>query len=114
MANRTLSPNSVATESLCDKDARVEWTHAGHWDPGFKKAVCDSIDRLSHLKPNWDGYGAPAIRPDVIDAAKRFVLELPDNLCYRPQVTPMSPGNLQLEWHQGTKLLELEFETPKT
>jgi len=24
----------------------------------------------------------------------------------------MSPGNLQLEWHHGSKILELEFESP--
>jgi hypothetical protein len=110
--SRTLSPIQSRTESR-NRDAREVWTYAGHYDPGFTDAVCAAIDHLSTLKPNWDGYGAPVISPAIIAAAKKFVRALPENLAYRPRVVPMSTGNLQLEWHHGSKTLELEFETDK-
>lgn len=86
----------------------------GHYDPGFVSAVETALAELTQLPPGWDGYGAPAIEPAVIAAARRFVRSLPENLAYRPQVVPMSPGNLQLEWHHGPKTLELEFEDAHT
>ena len=70
------------------------------------------LDDMAKLQPNWDGYGAPSIRPDLIDAAKRLIAALPSDFANRPLVVPMSTGNLQFEWHKGPKILELEFETP--
>lgn len=70
------------------------------------------LDRLSALQPNWDRYGAPAIDPKIIEAARSFVSALPQNLAFRPRVVPMSTGNLQFEWHEGPKILEIEFEKP--
>jgi len=75
--------------------------------------VHDELTRLGALAPNWDGYNAPVIDPDIIASARRFVNEMPEGLTVRPRVVPMSPGNLQLEWHQSDKILELEFETPE-
>ena len=31
-----------------------------------------------------------------------------------PDVVPMRKGNLQFEWHNGSKTLELEIEDPRT
>ena len=73
-----------------------------------------AFDGLTTLKSNWDGYGAPAIRKDIIEAARNFVGLLPENWADGPRIVPMSTGNLQLEWHHGTKVLELEFEDAKT
>jgi len=75
--------------------------------------VSVELDRLSLLQNNWDSYGAPPIDPGIIAAARKFVEALPENFAYRPRVVPMSPGNLQFEWHHQGKVLELEFETPK-
>ena len=80
----------------------------------FTAAVCAELDRLSQFPKNWDGYGAPPIDPGIIAAARAFIEALPENLASRPLVVPMSPGNLQLEWHYQGKILELEFETAKT
>ena len=112
MRTRNLSPSLVPTASRT-KDTGEHWIRAGHYDPDFAAAVCDSLEELAALKPNWDGYGAPPIHRDIIDAARAFVRALPDSLAYRPRVVPMSTGNLQLEWHHGSKVLELEFESPK-
>jgi hypothetical protein len=73
-----------------------------------------ALDKLAAYEPNWDGYGAPAIRRDVIAAARTFVRALPADLPRPPHVVPMSPGNLQFEWHDGPKVLELEFEDANT
>jgi hypothetical protein len=72
------------------------------------------LQRLASLPNDWDRYGAPPIDPAIIVAAVKVVRSLPDHIAYRPRVVPMSPGNLQFEWHHGTKVLELEFETPET
>jgi hypothetical protein len=72
------------------------------------------LDALSSLAPNWDGYGAPVIDPKIIQAAKQFIATLPDNLAFRPRIVPTSNGSLQMEWHEGPKTLELEFESPRS
>lgn len=82
-----------------------------HYDPGFRSAVVGELDHLATLQPNWDGYGAPQINPRTIDAAKALVNSLPENIVKRPKVVPMSSGNLQFEWHEDSKTLELEFES---
>ncbi len=80
----------------------------------FKESVAAEVEALAALQVNWDSYGAPAIDRNIIAAGVQFVRSLPDDLAYRPRVVPMAPGNLQLEWHEGQKILELEFETPTT
>jgi hypothetical protein len=91
---------------------RASCVVAGPYDPEFAEAVTTSLKELSSLPANWDGYGGRPIDPEIIKTACAFVRALPENLALRPQVVPMSAGNLQLEWHKGPKILELEFETP--
>ncbi len=79
--------------------------------PDSIERVLAEIEQLRHLDPNWDGYGAPVIDPAIIDAAKSFVAGLPATCPIAPRVVPMSSGALQLEWHDGPKSLELEFES---
>jgi hypothetical protein len=83
-----------------------------HDGPDFASRVRADIRSLGELAPNWDGYGAPAIDPAVIEAAEAFIARLPLGLAPPPRVVPMSNGTLQLEWHAGPKSLELEFESP--
>jgi hypothetical protein len=112
MAIITQSRRRSLTEST-KKDACEDWLCAGHYDPNFVSAVEGDLDRLSRLPPNWDGYGAPMIDPSILETARMFIKALPENLAYRPRVVPMSTGNLQFEWHHGSKILEIEFETPQ-
>ncbi len=83
-------------------------------DASFVDDVQSALDSLRTLTPNWDGYGAPVIDCAVIEAAKSFIARLPEILASRPHVVPMSNGTLQLEWHDGPKSLELEFESPSS
>jgi hypothetical protein len=111
MTPATLRQRPGATDAL-QHDG--DWLKVGQYDPGFKDAVAEEIEALGSLKRNWDSYGAPPIDQKIIAAAVKFIRSLPDNIAYRPRVVPMSPGNFQLEWHHGRKVLELEFETPAT
>jgi hypothetical protein len=108
------APKPFGPDSTRSVDEPNGWLHAGYSNPDFITATSSSLDQLGELKPNWDGYGAPAIRSDIIAAAKRFIAALPANLIDRPRVVPMSTGNLQFEWHDRSKILELEFETPES
>ncbi|HUT13039.1 MAG TPA: hypothetical protein VMY42_21265 [Thermoguttaceae bacterium] len=74
--------------------------------------LIEHLEELKSLQANWNGYGAEPIHPRTIEAAQRFVRWLPIRLSVLPQVVPMTQGRLQLEWHRGTKSLELEFESP--
>lgn len=76
-----------------------------------------SLARLSELQdlpPGWDGYGAPKLDPAITEAVRSFISSWPESITARPMVVPLSSGNIQLEWHRGPKVLELEFETPET
>ena len=79
-----------------------------------QRAIFAEIDRLAALEPDWDGYGAPALDRDILDAAQRFAASLATNIAVQPLVVPMSSGAVQFEWHQGEKILELEVENPAT
>jgi len=106
----TLSRRKGSTETKPVSNSGI-WIRAGHYDPEFKTAVSAEIAELKCLNNGWDGYGAPPINREIIAAACRLIRNLPESLAYRPRVVPMSTGNLQLEWHAGQKLLELEFES---
>lgn len=99
-------------------DGNGQWTDLEHphfyYDPGFKQFCVGKLAELEALKEGWDGDGAPPINRDVLAAVRRFVDALPNNVAIRPMVVPLSSGNVQLEWHQGRQVLELEFESPDT
>jgi hypothetical protein len=96
----------MATESKKPAGAR----NSGQ-GPSYTEGARRQLRDLARLQPGWDGYGAPVIEPAIIEAACRFVGELPDHASAVPRIVPMSGGNLQFEWHRGAKVLELEFET---
>ena len=84
---------------------------------GFDLAVGEELHRVASLPENWDSEGARAIDPGIIAAAREFVLRLPGRLksvIPVPTVVPMRKGNLQFEWHNGPRTLELEIEDPRT
>jgi hypothetical protein len=90
------------------------WLMVGNYDPGFVAAIDHDLTKLSNLPPGWDGYGAPVIDSTVIAAARAFARAIPENVRVRPLVVPMSNGTLQFEWHRGPRVLEFEFESPRT
>jgi hypothetical protein len=82
----------------------------------FDRAVNAELNRLATLEPGWDAEGADRIDGRVISAARQFVSALPGRLkeeAVIPAVVPLRKGNLQFEWHDGPRTLELEFEAPE-
>lgn len=78
------------------------------------RELADGLGREAAL---WKGRSAPlpgGRHPGVGDPPRwphPFVGEW--SIVFVPHLGRMSPGNLQLEWHQGPKVLELEFESPQ-
>jgi hypothetical protein len=77
----------------------------------FKQSIMRELRALGDLPPNWNSYGAAVISPEIIRAARFFILSLPDTFTERPTIVPMTRGRLQLEWHAGPISLEIEFES---
>ena len=88
----------------------------------FDLAVNAELRRVAALKPDWDAEEARPIGIEIIKAAREFVSGLPNDLKETvgiPAVVPMArgserSGNLQFEWDDGTRSLELEIENPTT
>jgi hypothetical protein len=95
-------------------DGRDLWVSAGYYAPNFAQDVQNELNQLAALQPNWDAQGAQSIEPTIVNAARWLVANLPENLIWAPAVVPMAKGNLQFEWHDGPRSLELEFETAET
>lgn len=74
-------------------------------------AVIASIDELRQFPANWDGYGAVPLDPKILDAAASLIESFAPDATPTPQVVPMTRGRVQLEWHRGSRSLELEFES---
>jgi hypothetical protein len=88
------------------------WIPTGYFAPHFHDHVQHELDRLAALPLNWDAQGARPIDAEIVRAARVFVAGLPPNIAKTPLVIPMAKGNLQFEWHDGPRSLELEIETP--
>lgn len=62
----------------------------------------NTLEELSNLKENWNGYNAPPIDKRSIENASKILLKHPDLFVF-----PMNDGYIQLE---GTIPLEFEIE----
>ena len=105
-----LEHNKQSTSPIADN--HDNWTFVEYQSPNFVSTISQELERLSLLQPNWDGEGAPQINPDIIDAARRFIARLPENIGTTPTIVPSAAGTLQFEWNDdGPRSLELEVET---
>lgn len=86
------------------------WINAAFYNPAFEEKIQQELERLRKLDSNWDAQGAVRISSSVIAATQELIAKLPKNLAWTPSVVPMAKGNLQLEWHDGPRSLELEIE----
>jgi len=90
----------------------------------LRLALSERVQSLAEFDDNWDGYGAKPIAPAMIAAVRQFLERLADErgeLLMKPgteaewlvpDCLPMSSGAVQLEWHVGGRILEIEFERP--
>jgi hypothetical protein len=79
-----------------------------------KSWLYGELDRLAALPPGWDREGADPMDPAIVTAARQLVAALPDDTLGTPAVVPIADGNLQLEWNDGPRSLELEIADPRT
>jgi hypothetical protein len=64
------------------------------WDKIFEQILA-----ISRLETDWDGGGAPAVRPELIRSTMRLIHALRANGQAPPQdMYPLSDGNIILEW----------------
>lgn len=66
----------------------------------------EGVESLARLKPNWDGYGAPAISEAAIDRAMDILWTV--RRCVRPRIVPTARGGVQLEWYGVDEEIEVE------
>ncbi len=116
------SPKEPVQNAVLPTNGRAEPLVDVH-SPNHRIAVWENVEKLRGYAANWDGYGAPPFTNEMLEAVKTFLTHLPEDLllypfmeadCLLPAVVPMSDGAIQLEWHVGSRVLELEFETPST
>ena len=71
-------------------------TASGPIDPSISRP--DPLSGYERYEiPDWDGYGADAIKPDTLAAARRFLALLPRTFG-DPDIAPGSDGTIGLEW----------------
>lgn len=78
------------------------------------QGVVDELLRVRALGDDWDGQGAAAPRPDVVDSALRWILEMRANprAVLPARVVPGVDGGIVLEWQAGASRLEVEISRP--
>ena len=115
MSPATLDRDFVDTTSVAVTEIVPDrWQKVRNYDPAFAEYVAGQIARLRGFAPGWDSRRAPALDTRVLDAAERLLMEMEPHITTRPLIVPLVNGAVQIEWHDGPKLLELEFEGPET
>lgn len=71
----------------------------------FKQWMEDAT-KLFKLPPNWNGYGERPVHASALKRAAR-ILDVMDYDGPPPSVAPRHDGSIQIEWHNGTRSVEL-------
>src|SRR5437868_5517769 len=75
--------------------------------------VIDKLLEIRSLKADWDGFGAKAVDPELVDTVMRLVLSLQRHDSPVPtHVSPHPDGIITIEWqgNGGSVIAELEIE----
>jgi len=68
------------------------------------------VDRFDNLQSGWDGGNSVSPGPEVLELARRIIIAAAHKPnAPAPHIAPVSGGGVQLEWHVGTRDLELEL-----
>ncbi len=73
-----------------------------------RTSAWESLDELSKLGPNWDGYDAEPVEPASIANALALLAGL-DPETPLPEITPNPNGTLTLDWEAEDESLSLEL-----
>lgn len=72
----------------------------------------ETVDAISQLKNNWDGYGAVPPSHSVVDNTKNFITSLPKviiNLLIEDNITPTPYGTIVLDIKKLESLISVEI-----
>lgn len=77
--------------------------------------LTEQLDLMLTLTPNWDGYNADPIQPEVVEVAKEFVGVLHALLGRGGDesgmfVTPGRDGGVVVEWEDANSEYEMNFD----
>lgn len=75
------------------------------------RPILDRLDEFGRLEQGWDSYGATAICPTAITAARTLLYRVADRLGTRAlpyTVAPLASGAVQLEWRGPCDVIEVE------
>ena len=78
---------------------------SGSWTYGepSRQALSELIGLFNECtQPNWDGYDAPALKPQVFEYARQFIATVPLDLP-NPEISASPQGDISFEWYQGPK-----------
>jgi hypothetical protein len=78
---------------------RGSLTHGEPW----RTTMLNMVDLYQECtQPNWDGYGAPALSPEVFQVAVQFVASIPFDIPV-PEIGASSAGDISFEWAQSPR-----------
>ncbi len=75
--------------------------------PGWASPVLHSLAERWGARPGWDSYGAQPTNPDLVVKLLNILFDLMQQHYLPPQVTPLTDGGVQAEWHCRGRDLEL-------
>jgi hypothetical protein len=96
-----------ASSAIAGPQTLYPWS----WDaaPAWLSGAISRFVELQALNNDWDGYGSPAPRHEVISAAfERFGAMIPIN-APAPAIFPTTSGGVQFEWSMGETHIEVEY-----
>lgn len=107
LTNRVHRQRPLPDRNLASQWNRVEVLR----DPAFwlNDSIAE-VNRLAGLETGWDGTDSVAPLPRVLELVRRVVsaaAQIP--ALPPPHIGPVPGGGVQLEWHLGSKDLELEI-----
>jgi hypothetical protein len=81
-------------------------------EPAWLLKAKYDLNQLATLPENWDSYGSPSVRTEILNNAEHFLNNLDVEKIPPPFVAPVSGGGIQFEWSNQDRDLEVEFVEP--
>jgi hypothetical protein len=74
------------------------------------KGVIERLQKLGELKANWDGYGAPSLKAEILIAATTFIMQVASKVAVAcPSIVPTRTEGVLFLWKNGQRKLEVQF-----
>ncbi len=89
--------------ALCEQISKTAAHFHRSWTFGESRRVAiESLSDLARecLQPGWDGYDAPALKPETFRVAHRFIRSMPPEIP-PPEIGASSAGDITFEWAQS-------------